>query len=88
MSANQLDPHGILDDYDLLRFCRARSFKIKDVTDMYTKHIAWRQANKVDEILDEGNFDFPEQSELVKLYPNGYHGVDKEGKPIYIERFG
>ena len=71
------------DDVDMLRFCRARKFKIDDIKLMYFKFIKWREDNKIDTIIDD--FDFTERDAVRAIYPHGYHGTDRQGRPIYIE---
>ena len=44
------------DDYDLLRFCRARKFVIGDVTLMFGNFIDWREENGVNSIIWDYKF--------------------------------
>lgn len=54
-TCGQVNPEEY-DDYDYLRFCRARKFVIDDVMLMFQNFVNWRKEQCVDDIIETYDF--------------------------------
>ena len=70
-------------NWQILRFCRARKFNYDKVIEMINKHLKWFAERKVDELA---LVDMSKYSKLREIYVHGYYHTDKQGRPVYIER--
>jgi hypothetical protein len=52
----------------------------------YTDCETWRKEFKVDDLVKD--FTFVEKPQVFEYYPQYYHKIDKDGRPVYIEKLG
>jgi len=69
-------------DADCLRFLRARQYDVTKSVEMYNNYVKWRLENNIDAVLEEGVL-VPREKWLYS-----YHGKDKQGRPIFVEKTG
>jgi hypothetical protein len=68
-------------------FCN-RKFDVALASDLFAKDVAWRAENKIDSILDGPPLPEHRMGQLSTLVSCSYHGFDKVGRPLYIEKTG
>lgn len=68
-------------DVILLKFLRARDFKVKDAFTMLQNTIQWREEFGIDELIEQ---DLDDDFEKVVFM----HGLDKEGHPVCYNVYG
>eukprot|EP00798_Chlamydomonas_sp_ICE-L_P006931 gene6931-30915_t len=74
------------DYFYLRRFLRARTYDLEKSTLMWLNHMKWKEDFGVDNILND--FYFNERDQFIEAYPQGYHKIDKIGRPVYIQSLG
>ncbi|TVY41135.1 Sec14 cytosolic factor [Lachnellula occidentalis] len=75
-----------LDTITLLRFLRARKFDVALAEKMFVDSETWRKETNLDDLVR--NFDYTEKEKVFEYYPQYYHKIDKDGRPVYIEQLG
>ncbi|XWS43899.1 hypothetical protein CRYUN_Cryun16bG0144400 [Craigia yunnanensis] len=70
-------------DVILLKFLRARDFRVSDSFHMLEKCLAWRKEFKADNVAEE-DLGFKELEEVVAYM----HGYDREGHPVCYNTYG
>lgn len=71
----------IATDVILLKFLRAREFKVNEAYEMLRNTLQWRKENNIDSILNEK---FDAEFDSIAFM----NGVDREGHPICYNNFG
>lgn len=73
------------EDAFVYRFLVARQMHLNKASDMFRQAVEYREKHNLDAIL---NFPCPKASQFIRLGYQGWHGHDRFGRPIFLERTG
>ena len=78
------------DDTFLLRFCRARKFDEEKTMEMLENHFSWYRSYRVASLMRQSEAEIMgcDPATIHALYPRGFHGWDKLGRPVNYQRPG
>ncbi|XP_076998008.1 SEC14-like protein 5 [Tamandua tetradactyla] len=71
-------------DEHILRFLRARDFRLEKAREMLRQSLSWRRQHQVDSLLQT----WRPPALLEEFYAGGWHYQDIDGRPLYILRLG
>lgn len=72
-------------EHMLVRFLIARQWDVEKAVAMLREHYRWLAEARMSVLLQDP---FPEEAHIKRYYPQAFHGTDKKGRPLYIERPG
>mmetsp|Transcript_13548 Transcript_13548/g.13282 ORF Transcript_13548/g.13282 Transcript_13548/m.13282 type:complete len:174 (+) Transcript_13548:26-547(+) len=67
------------------RFLKANDFSPQKALAHFKEYLDWRQSSKIDNLME---LEFNQFDKIKEFFPNGFHSVDKEGRPIFILQCG
>lgn len=68
-----------------VRFLTGHNFDLKAATQQFGDYLTWRQQLQIDLILDH---EFMQFGYIKELFPNGFHEIDNQGRPLFIIQMG
>lgn len=84
-AANEVDASYLHSDHMFVRFLIAHSWNATAAAEALQEHYSWLVTRRMSSLLLDP---FPELDLIRRYYPQAFHGTDKRGRPIYIERLG
>jgi hypothetical protein len=80
------DQNPLYDDWNLLKYCRARKFVLDDVIKMWDAYIKWRKDNAIDNLFDWSDLTFSRMT-MPSFIEEVIICTDKWNRPVVYQCF-